>query len=68
MGAEDDACAFGDLVQFVHEDRPEGPQFRYDVEVVNDLFANVDRRPEKIQCDLHNVNGAYHAGAETSWG
>src|SRR5215471_12282860 len=65
VGAVNDAFAFGDLVDAVDEDRTLLLQF-FDYEtVVNDLLADVNRRPKGFERNTNNIDRAHHPGAET---
>ncbi len=66
MGRVDNSCAFWNFVQFVNEDRALLGQVGYDVAVMHNLFANIDRRAEGIQRDLNDVDGSHNAGAEAA--
>jgi len=33
---------------------------------MDDLFTNIDRRPERIQGNLHNVDRAHHSRTEAA--
>src|SRR3954451_22654395 len=64
MGLENNARAFGDFVQFFHENGAGAAQLIYHVPVMDDLFAHVDRRSIEVERDLHYVDCAYYSSAE----
>ena len=66
MGAVDDAFAVGDFVFAIDEDCAFAAQFVHDKAVVNDLLADINRRPESLECDADHVNSAHYAGTEAS--
>ncbi len=64
VGGEDADLARGDLVLVVDEDRAEPLEPLDDVVVVDDLVADVDRRPVLLEQDLDDLDRAVDAGAE----
>ena len=54
------------VVDLVHEDRALLGQFVHNIAVVDDFAANINRRAEGLQCDLHNVDGAHYARTKTT--
>ena len=63
---EDHDGALRHLVVLLDEDRSLGLQRRYDVLVVNDLLAYVDRRTVKLERLLDRLHGPVDAGAVTA--
>ncbi len=59
----DDRGAFRDLGLLLHEDRPSGLEIAHDVDVVDDLLADVDRRAVVLERTLHRLDGALDPGA-----
>ena len=66
VGAVDDALAVGDFVFAIDEDGALAAQFVDHKAVVDDLFADVNRRAEGFEGDADDVDGAHHAGAEAA--
>ena len=66
MRAEDDAAAVRHVQTGVHKDGAAGGELLYHVQVVDDFLANVDRRSENLQGNLHDVDRADHAGTEAA--
>ena len=64
--AEDHRGVVGHLVELVHEVGALGPEGLDDMPVVHDLAAHVDRRRADLEGQLHDVDGAIHAGAEAA--
>ena len=64
VGAENSDGAVGDLVHFFDEDDALGDEGIDDVLVVHDLLPHVDRARVQAQGQVHDLNGAVHAGAE----
>ena len=60
--------ALGHLGLFIDEDRALGFEVAHDVQVVDDLLADVDRSAVLGQRPLHGVDRALHAGAVASRG
>ena len=58
--------AVGDFAQLLDEDRALGLEALDHVAVVDDLVADVDRRPVKRERPLDGVDGAHDAGAEAA--
>ena len=57
---------FGDLVQLLHKNGAFRLQGLDHVAVVDDLVAHVDGRPELLQRQLDDLDGAVDAGAEAA--
>src|SRR5262245_16883336 len=66
MRGKDDRRAFRNLVQLIHEHRPERTQTLDDVPVVHHFVTHVDRRAEQLYRSLHDVDRAVDACAEAS--
>ena len=66
MGAENGPCARGDFVEFFYKDRAGIAQFIHHVLVVNDFFADVDRRAVEVERDLHHIDRSHHTGTKAS--
>ena len=67
VSGEDDSGSRGYLGQLFDEDRTELPQALDHVTVVNHLVAHIDRRTEKLNRPLDDVDGAVDAGTEAAW-
>jgi hypothetical protein len=63
--AENDALARRNLVHAVNENCPFLLQFLDDEAVVNDLFADVDRRAKRLERNANNIDGSHHPGAKS---
>ena len=57
----------GNLIEVVDEYRALGAQGIDNVAVVDNLVAHIDRRSVNRQRAFHRVDGAHHAGTETTW-
>ncbi len=66
MGAEDHCRSVRHRVELVDEYRAETAQPLDDKPVVHDLVAHVDRRAEKLDGPLDDVDRAIHACAEAA--
>ena len=66
VGAEDHGPAGGHLVGLVDEHGALGAEVLDDGAVVDDLVADVDRRPVQLERPLDRRDGAGHAGAEAA--
>src|SRR5580704_1861873 len=66
VGRVDNPRPFRDLVQFVDEDCALLGQIRYDIAVVHNLLANVNRRAKGIERNLHDIDSPHDTGAEAS--
>ena len=64
--AVNDALAIGDFVLAVDKDRALAAQFVHHKAVVDDLLAHVDGRPERLESDADNINGANHSGTKSA--
>ena len=49
-----------------HEDCAQFTEFVDNVLVMDNFFANVDRRPVEIERDLYHVDSANHSGTKTA--
>jgi len=67
VGAEGHDPAGRHGVGLVDEHGALGPQVLDDGAVVDDLVADVDRGPVKLERPLHHRDGAGHARAEAAW-
>src|SRR3954464_13233955 len=67
VGRIDDTLPFGHFVDLVYKNGTLGAKVFDDMTVMNDLLADVDRRSEGVESDLHDIDGANHPGAESSW-
>ena len=63
MRREDDRLALGHLGLLVDEDRAARLEIAHDVEVVDDLLADVDGRPVQVERALDRLDGALDSGA-----
>ena len=63
VGREDDRRALRHLGLLVHEHGAAGLEIAYDMQVVDDLLAHVDRRPVQIERPLDGLDGALDACA-----
>jgi hypothetical protein len=66
MSAEDGARARGDFVEFFYKDRAGFAQLLHHVLVVDDLFADVNRRAVEVKSDLDDVDGSDDTGTKAS--
>ena len=64
MGTEDDGGAIRYFGQLVDENRTARAQAIDDKTVVNDFMAHVDRRAERFQRTLDDLDGAIDSGTE----
>src|SRR5687767_11989334 len=64
--AEDDGRALRDLIQLVDEYRAFGAQIFHDKSIMHDLVAHIDRRPEKLERTLNDLDGAVDTRAKPS--
>ena len=63
--AVDDALAVGHFVFAVDKNRAFAAQFVHHKAVVDDLLAHIDGRAKRLKGDADNIDGPYHAGAES---
>ena len=63
MGGEDHGSPLGNVELVLDEDRAASLEVADDVRVVDDLLANVNRRPVEVEELLDGVDGSFHAGA-----
>ena len=66
VGREHDQPVLGHLVELLDEHGTQRAQLVDDVPVVDDLVADIDRRPILAQRHLDHVDGALDAGAEAA--
>ena len=66
MGRKDHGPVVRNGIELVHEDRALCLQAFDDEAVVDDLVAHVDRRPEPLERQLDDLDGAVDAGAEAA--
>ena len=66
MGGEHHGPAVGHFVQFLDEDRAQPTQPVYDEAVVDDFVPDIDRRPEPLDRQFDDLDGAVDAGAESA--
>ena len=64
----DDGRALGHLRLLLDEDRAAGLEIAHDVDVVDDLLPNVDRRAVVLERALDGLDGALDAGAVAARG
>ena len=64
--AKNHTSADGHLGQFLNENCSRRAQFVYNVAVVHDLFAHVNRLAVEVQRNLDNVNRPHDAGAKSA--
>ena len=67
VGTVDDALAVGHIVDVVDEDCALFRQLIHNIAVMDDLAAHIDGGAEGFKGDLHDVDGADHAGAKAAW-
>jgi hypothetical protein len=63
VGGEDNVGALGDLGYFINEDDALGFELSDDVNVVNNLFADIDRSAIALQGLFHSNDGTVHSRA-----
>jgi len=56
--------AFRNVLDPVHEDHSSLAEPLDDMQVMDDLVVDIQRRTEQLQCPLQAVDGHVHAGAE----
>jgi hypothetical protein len=61
---QDDGGSVGYLFELGHEYGTLGFEVVHDMDVVNDLPADVDRSAEPLQCALDNFDGAFNTSTE----
>ena len=66
VGAEDHGRAVGHLVEFLDEDRAALLEVFDHEPVVHDFVAHVDRRAQRFERALDDLDGAIDAGAEAA--
>jgi len=66
MGTEDDAATFGHFAQFFDKDCTGGTQLIDNMPIVDNFFADVNRRAIQIERNSNDIDGTYHAGAEAA--
>ena len=66
VGRENDERALGHVLLGLDEDRPALLEVAHDMDVVDDLVADVHRRAVALQQLLDDVDGAHDAGAEAA--
>ena len=66
MGREDHGCAFGNVVRLLDEDRAALLQCPNDMQVVHDLFADIDRRAVMVESLFDGLDRAVHSRAITA--
>ena len=66
MGREHDQPVLGHLVELLDEHGTQRAQLVDDVPVVDDLVADIDRRPVLAQRLLDHVDGPLDPGAEST--
>ncbi len=66
MRAEYQYCADRHFLNRLDENRASPPQLIDNVAIVHDLVMDVDRPPVRFECEFHDVNGPYDAGAKSS--
>ena len=67
MRREDAGCAVGNLVDLLDEDGTLGAQVIDDEAIVYDLVPHVDRRAQRLERALDDLDGPVDAGAEAPW-
>ena len=65
VGAVNNALAVRHLVLAIDKDRALAAQFLNDKAVVDDLFADINRRPKRLQSNADHINRPHHSGAES---
>src|ERR1700689_1651534 len=66
VSAVDDALAIWNFIFAVDEDGALAAQFIHDKAVVDNLFADVDRRTKGLERDADYINCPHHPGTEPS--
>ena len=66
VGGEYHQGAFRGFVHILNGDGAFAFQLGHHIGVVDNLMLDIHRRPEPFQAQLHDLNGAHHAGAETA--
>jgi len=66
VGTENRSRAGRNFGKLFHEDGAEFAQFVDDMLVVDNFFADVDRRAVEIQGNLDHVDSAYHTGTKAA--
>lgn len=66
VGTEDHHTLRGDIGQAIDENRPLSGEPVNNLTVVNDLLADKDRRPQFLQGQSYNVDGAHNSRTKTS--
>ena len=67
MRGVDDGRAVRDLRLLLDEDRPSRLELPHDVDVVDDLLADVDGGAVVLERPLDRLDGALDAGAVAAW-
>ena len=69
MGGEDHGgVGVGDFVEFLDKDGAFGLQGLDHIAVMDDLVADIDRRPIQGERPLDRIDGPHHPGAEAARG
>ena len=64
--AVDDALPLRNLTDAINKDGALLLKFFHHEPVVDDLFADINRRPKGFQCNPDNIDGPHHSSAESS--
>jgi hypothetical protein len=67
MGGKHNRSTFGNFIEFLNKDSPHPGQTVYDMPVMHDLVADIDRCAEFLKCDFNYTDGAVDTGAEAAW-
>src|SRR5436190_2352027 len=66
MGGEHHRTAIRYLIQLLDEYRPQSAKPVNDKAIVDDFMAHIDRRPEPLDRQFNNLDGAVDAGAKSA--
>ena len=67
-GKDDRRVGFGDFVEFLDENRALGLQAVDHIAVMDDLVADIDRRPIEGERPLDRIDGPHDPGAKAAGG
>src|SRR4029077_4816528 len=66
VGAVDYALPFRNFINAINEDGAFLLEFFDHEPVVDDFLADIDWRPERLECDADDVDGTDHPGAKST--
>jgi hypothetical protein len=67
MRTENGDCPIWNFIKTLHEHCPLCCQLIDYKSIVDNLFPNINRAAQSLQCDRDNVDGTNYPGAETAW-